>query len=102
MIKNLGKNKYFCSTILHQIRPNETIEDTARRYGITPQFIRQQNPQPLRVGDCFVLKDIDKTFYVVKPCETLEEIARKNKTTVQSLKQKNKITMLFVGQMLEI
>ncbi|MBQ8762154.1 MAG: LysM peptidoglycan-binding domain-containing protein [Clostridia bacterium] len=102
MIKNLGKNKHFCSTILHQIKPNETYESIAKLYGTSAHFIRQQNPHPLRVGDCLVLKDINKTFYVVKPCETLEIIARKTNTSIENLKQKNKITVHFVGQMLEI
>ncbi len=102
MFKFLGKNKAFNSTVLHEVKEGETLEQIARKYGITVQALKQNPTSEIYAGQRIAISGMDHTYHVVKPTETLASIARLYNTTVAILKEKNKTQQVFVGQLLII
>ena len=102
MIKFLGKNKVFNSTILHRVQKDETLEDIAKIYNISTQILKQNITKNLYAGNCLAICGLNKKYHIVKPCETILSIAKQYDISAEQLLQKNKITKIFIGQMLEI
>ena len=97
MVKFLGKNKFENPQIVHVVKKGETLESIKKIYGQSAQIL---GTPKFYDGECILIENLNKNFYVVKPTDTLKKICKKLKVQEQELRQKNKITKLFVGQIL--
>lgn len=100
MFKFLGKNKAFNSTVLHEVLEGETLEQIARKYGVTVQALKQNPTKEIYAGQRIAISGMDRRYHVVKPTETLASIAKLYNTTTAAIKEKNKTQQIFVGQLL--
>lgn len=78
--------------IIHVVKPNDTVYNVAKTYGISPEWIIQnnnlENPDRLVVGQTLVI-GIPTLTHTVQEGETLFSIARKYRITVNRLLQNN-------------
>lgn len=78
--------------IIHVVKPHDTVYEIARHYGITPEWIIQNNklsdPNRLVVGQTLVI-GIPELTHTVEKGETLFRIARQYHVTVNRLLQNN-------------
>lgn len=88
-------------TLKYQVKPGETLELIAIKFGITSESIQQANGfQELR-GDEIIIPVPDNQVYHLKPKETLWRLAKRYGLTVEQLMEINNITdysKLEIGQ----
>ena len=102
MIKVLGKNKVFNSTILHKVEKGQTIDDIAKIYNVSIELLRQNKTKNLYPGQVIALSGLNKKYHIVKPAETIQSIAKQYDISVDYILSKNKIEKIFIGELLEI
>ena len=78
--------------IIHVVKPNDTVYSIARLYGISPEWIIQNNkldnPDRLVVGQTIVI-GIPALTHTIQEGETLFSVAREYRITINRLLQNN-------------
>jgi len=85
---------------LHAVKPGETLERIAERYGTTAGYIKKLNKlqAPLAAGDMLYIGGLGRQVHIVRPLDTLESIAKEFGADVISLKLLNDINSVYIGQ----
>jgi len=83
----------------HQVKPGESLEKIAKKYGVTVEDLKRWNnlkSNVVKAGEVLVIKETkkeeDSNIHIVKRGETLRDIAKKYRISVEDLKAWNNLT----------
>lgn len=90
--------------IFYVVKNGETLENIAKKFGVSKKYIQKNNIEDVYMGLIIFLPEINFKSYVVQPFDTLSKIAEKLNVTIEDIKIKNGLESdyVFVGQKLYI